>query len=109
MSDYVFYLDEIISSARQIEKLIEKVSEADFRGDERTVLGVARALEAIGASIKNIPLNVRKENPDIEWRKWTAFSDLLAGDYPQLDTAMIWDVVKNKLPALKAKAQKLLE
>jgi len=109
MSDYVFYLDEIILAAKQIEKLTAQVSEADFCANETLVIGVARFLEAAGAAAKGMPLNVRKNNPDIDWRKWALFSDFLVGDYPKVDAAMVWDVIKNKLPALKAKAEKLLE
>jgi uncharacterized protein with HEPN domain len=106
--DYKVYLDDILQAVANIEKYIQGFNLKQFSEDGKTRDAVIRNLEIIGVAVKNIPQDVREREQGIEWKKIGALRDILAHEYFGIDNEIIWDVVCNKLPALKAQIQKLL-
>lgn len=99
--DYKVYLDDILDSIKAIEEFSDGLSFKEFANDRRTFDAVVRNLEIIGEAVKGIPESARSINPDVQWRKIGALRDILAHEYFRVDKEIIWDIVKNKLPALK--------
>lgn len=99
--DYRLYLKDILESIGKIEKYIGAKGFAEFCDDDLLVDGVARNLEVIGEAAKNVPPDIRDKYKDIEWKKVGGFRDILAHAYFGVDLEIVWDIVKNKLPALK--------
>jgi len=60
-----------------------------------------RNLEIIGEAAKNISDQGKKAYPEIEWKKLAGLRDVLIHAYAGVNLTIIWDVVKNKIPALK--------
>lgn len=77
--------------------------------DELIQDGVVRNLEIIGEAVKHIPEDVKKNYPDIEWRKIAGLRDILIHAYFGIDLDVVWDVVKNKIPELKEKVENILK
>ena len=71
--------------------------------------GVVRNLEIIGEAVKNIPPQVKEKHPEIEWKKIASLRDILAHEYFGVDVEVIWDIVENKLPGLKAQISRILK
>jgi len=67
-----------------------------------------RNLEIIGEAVKNIPDEVKKGNPDVEWKKIAGLRDILIHVYFGIDVEVVWDIVKNKIPKLKEKIEEIL-
>ncbi|HEC86588.1 MAG TPA: DUF86 domain-containing protein, partial [Thermoplasmatales archaeon] len=63
--------------------------------------GVIRNLEIIGEAVKNLPDDIKKDYPEVEWRKIAGLRDILIHAYFGVDLEVIWDIVKNKVPELK--------
>ena len=63
--------------------------------------GVFRNLEVIGEAVKNLPDDIKKDYPEVEWRKIAGLRDILIHAYFGVDLEVIWDIVKNKVPELK--------
>ncbi len=87
----------------------EGFTDVQFAQDERTFDAVVRNLEIIGEAIKNIPDDIRRRFPEIEWRKAAGLRDILAHEYFAVDSDVLWDVVKNKLQPLRSQVSKMLE
>ena len=62
-----------------------------------------RSLEVIGEAVKNLSEDLRKDHPEIEWRKIAGLRDRLIHHYFEVDWEIVWDVVTGKLPALEEK------
>lgn len=98
--DYRAYLRDILEAIRRIEKYTENISFDEFVDNELIQDGVLRNLEVIGEAVKNIPDDIKSDNPNVEWRKIAGLRDILIHAYFGIDVEIIWDIVKNKVPEL---------
>jgi uncharacterized protein with HEPN domain len=101
-------LQDILEAANWIDEYIRGISFEQFRADRKTVDAVVRNLEIIGEAAKNIPQPLREKSPQIPWARRAGLRDLLIHAYFGVDIDIIWDVVQNKLPALKVQVSELI-
>jgi len=55
-----------------------------------------------------IPESIRLAHPNIEWKKIAGLRDIFAHQYFGIDIDIIWDILKNKLPALEEEIIEIL-
>jgi uncharacterized protein with HEPN domain len=82
----------------------------DFKSDLMLRSAVERQLSIIGEAINRL----RKENPGqasqiSEFEKIVAFRNLLIHAYDQVDHAITWEIVQEKLPILADEVAALLK
>ncbi|MCW7077788.1 MAG: DUF86 domain-containing protein [Canidatus Methanoxibalbensis ujae] len=92
----------------KIERYTENMNFEDFSNNELIQDGVIRNLEIIGEAVKNLPDDIKKDYPEVEWRKIAGLRDILIHAYFGVDLEVIWDIVKNKVPELKEMMRKIL-
>ncbi len=80
---------------------------ANFVNDTRTRRAVERNVEIIGEAVNRI-FKVNPDYPITAGRKIVNMRNLVAHAYDSLDTEMIWMIVINHLPPLRAEVEKLL-
>ena len=103
------YLEDILDAIGAIREYTIGFSREQFGGDRRTVDAVLRNLEVIGEAVKQLPVDVRRANPEIEWQKIAGFRDVLIHGYFGVDLDIVWDVVVHKLPTLEDQIRELLK
>ncbi len=107
--DYLQYLEDIILSSKKIIKYVEGYTFEQFKEDEKTIDAVTRNFEIIGIAAKNVPEQIKAKNPDIDWRKVTNFRNVLAHEYFGVNTKVLWDTMKNRVPELADKIESILK
>ncbi len=80
-----------------------------FSSDETLQRAFIRSLEIIGEATKKLPIEFRAESPDLEWRSMAGMRDRLIHDYFGVDYEIVWDVVRNRIPAFHRQVNSLLE
>jgi len=58
--------------------------------------------------IDKISEEFKKKHPEIEWIKIKGFRNIVAHDYFGIDAEEVWQIIKNKIPKLKADINALL-
>ena len=105
--DYLRHiLDECIYIASVIPSELEK---NDFLKDETLKRAVIRSLEIIGEATKKIPADLKYKWSTISWRNMAGMRDRLIHDYMGVNYAIIWDVIKNKIPELVSQIEEVIQ
>jgi len=107
--NYKVYFEDILEVVFRIEEYTRDLGFEDFRESRLIRDTVIRNLEIIGKAAKNIPMNVKEKHPEIKWREIAGLRDILIHRYFEVNLAILWDIVKNKLPELKKSVSKILE
>ena len=67
-----------------------------------------RSLEVIGEATKNLSKEFKEKYPEVEWRKIAGLRDKLIHHYFGVKWEIVWDVIKNEIPAIKLKVEVML-
>lgn len=102
------FLEDIYMAASKIEKFTKDFTFDDFVDNDLVSDAVIKNILVIGEATKNIPDEIRKANPKVEWRKMAGMRDMMIHGYFSINYRIVWDVVQNKIPTLKQQIKKLL-
>ena len=103
------FLEDILTAAVKVEKFTIGLSYEDFIDNDLVVDAVIKNILVIGEATKNIPEEIRKMNPQVEWRKMAGMRDMMIHGYFSINYRIVWDVVQNKIPTLKHQVEQLLK
>lgn len=95
-------LDDIIDAIAWIERLTRGKSEADYRCDRPLRDAVERNLERISEASRHLPLDLTKAHPAVPWRQVADLGNRLRHGYDAIDHGIIWAIVMDDLPILRA-------
>jgi len=80
-----------------------------FVQDDKTYMAVVRAIEVIGEAAKNVPATVRKQYPEVPWKKMAGMRDKLIHAYFGTDATIVWETATALIPALRPVVTQALE
>jgi len=105
--DYTLFLKDILESIDKIDAYTEKLSFEEFQDDEKTIDAVVRNFEIIGEAVNNIPEDIKKKYPEVEWQEAIGFRNVMIHEYFGVDTEAVWETIEKNLPILKKKITKV--
>jgi uncharacterized protein with HEPN domain len=106
--DPVDFLRDILDSIDKIGNFIEGLDFDEFAEDNKTLYAVIRALEIIGEATKNLPEPLKKNHPEVPWRKMTGTRDKVIHGYFGIDLEVVWSTIKEDIPSVKPLIEKIL-
>lgn len=71
--------------------------------------GTERGLEIISEAARHIPDDILATQPQITWSDIRSIGNIIRHEYHRVDPDVIWSVVTDDLPRLKAAVQIMLD
>jgi len=102
------YLRHIHDECLYIISVSENLLFEDFIKDETLKRAVIRSLEIIGEATKKIPADFKVKWNTIQWKNMAGMRDRLIHDYIGVNYAIVWDVMKNKIPDINKQISEFL-
>lgn len=103
------FLLDINEAINRIEKYITGINYEQFLEKTEKQDAVIRNLEIIGEAVKNLTNDFKSKYKDIEWKEIAGMRDKIIHFYFGVNWDIVWKAIKNKLPTLKEKTEKILE
>lgn len=100
-------INDITDAIAHIIKATQGKNKAEFCNDDVLQAAVIRWLEIIGEATKYVPLQIKKEHPEIPWKEMAAMRDVAIHDYSDLIPDEIWETVMKDIPLLYANIKKI--
>lgn len=106
--EYRDYLQDILEAIQDIADFTKDMSFEAFAGDKKTINAVIRSIEVIGEAAGKIPKTLRNRYPDVPWKKIVSMRNKLIHEYFGIDLEILWKVVTEDVPSLRAPIEKML-
>ena len=103
------YLRHILDEVEYLMEQTKGLTKEGFTHDETLKRAFVRSIEIIGEAAKKLPAQLIQRYPQLEWRAITGMRDKLVHNYFGVDYDIVWDVVTNKVPALRLQIQEILK
>lgn len=101
-------LTDIVENARAIERYCEGLDLEGLRADPKTRDAVERCLERISEAAAKLGETASDLVPDQPWPQIRALGNRLRHEYDRLRAELIWQIVRNDLPALRGACEAAL-
>jgi uncharacterized protein with HEPN domain len=75
---------------------------ADFSTDWLLRHGVQRGIKIISEAVRRIPPDLQARQPNIPWAQIMGIGNVLRHEYHRVSDTLIWNVVQEYLPPLRA-------
>ncbi len=98
----------ILEAIEDIERFLAGKTQEDYAADDFLRLAIERLLEIICEASRHIPECVKKSETSIPWQKIVDFGNRLRHAYHRVDAAIVWSIVQNDLPPLKAFVERVI-
>jgi uncharacterized protein with HEPN domain len=103
-------LESIIEAIDRIIVYTTEIKSADdFNNDNKAFDATMMNFVVIGEMVDKISEDLKINHPEIDWIKIKGFRNIIAHDYFGIDAEEVWQIIKNKIPALKSDINHLLD
>jgi len=103
------FLKHILENIKDIESFSKGLTKEKFLNNKLKQNAIIRSIEIIGEAVRNLPMNLRSEYPEVSWKDIVGTRDIMIHRYFGVDLIVVWDIVKKDLPKLKKNIKKVIE
>ena len=101
-------LQKVLDVIEETEEIFADTLLENFLKNNERKMAMTMSILRIGELVKNLSLEFRIENPQVEWKKIAGFRDIIAHKYDIVDMESVYDTIKYNFPELKMQIEKIL-
>jgi uncharacterized protein with HEPN domain len=94
-------IHDMLESIRGIEKAIAGKTFRDYERSWVLRSALERGVEVISEASRHLSRELRSQHKDVRWRDIAGIGNILRHEYQRVDSQIIWNAVKDDLPAIK--------
>ena len=92
----------ILEAIEDIERALAEKSLESYANDRMLGAAIERLLEIVCEASRQIPADAKSSEPNIDWQRMIDFGNRIRHAYHRIDAEIVWHIVINDLPPLKA-------
>jgi uncharacterized protein with HEPN domain len=100
-------LGHILDAISEIENYTSNVELKEFLGNSMMRFASIKQIEIVGEAANYITSETKQLFSDIEWKQIIGMRHILIHEYFGVDANLVWQVIVNDIPALKASIQNI--
>ena len=97
-ADQLGRLRDILHAAQLIKSYVDGVSQTDFQANTQKQDAVIRRIEIIGEASAHLSEQTKQAIPDLPFRKMRGMRNIVAHDYANVDSKIVWEVATVHVP-----------
>lgn len=101
-------LRHILDAASEAVSFTEGQYRKNLDTDRKLNLSLVRLLEIIGEAARGITNEFQRYHPELAWKSMVGMRDRLIHGYFDINLDILWETVRNDLPPLIDKIEKIL-
>jgi len=90
-------ISDMIDCCHRIIDYVKGMNYESFITDNKTIDAVIRNFEVLGEACKYVSVEIKSNNPYIEWRKIGDFRNILIHDYFGINYETLWKIIEDDL------------
>ncbi len=102
------YLDRILSYIAKIDSYLTNISKTQFEQNSMMQDAIIKQVENIGEAATKLKQLDPQLYQQLDLKEAASMRHILVHDYDQIDIEIIWQTIKQDIPQLKTKLQKIL-
>ena len=100
-------IEDILKCIERIQSYTGELSFEEFTSHFMAAEACLYNIQIIGEAAARLPEDVKDNNPHIPWILIKGMRNRLIHEYFGTDLQLVWSVIKNELPSLKAALEKI--
>jgi uncharacterized protein with HEPN domain len=99
---------DVLEAIERIEKY-GRGGRDEFEQNELVQVWILHHLQILGEAVNALRPELQKAHPEVPWASIVGMRNILVHQYFDIDAEIVWAVVENELPRLKALFQAILD
>ena len=102
------YLADMRDTARKVLTFTEGLDHERFLANEEKQWVVIRGIEVVGEASTKVSSEFVAAHPDLPWSQMRGMRNILIHGYAEVDLEIVWNVLRDDLPGLIDRLDKVL-
>ena len=103
------FIADMIEFCEKVVAYTDNMTIDQFAQDQLTYDATMWNIRQIGQAASNMPAEVQKANPNIQWRQIIGMRNRLTHAYTTIDVDVVWDAVQTDIPQLLTELRQLVK
>jgi uncharacterized protein with HEPN domain len=101
-------LQHMVDAANEAISFVADKSKTELERDRALSLALIKSIEIVGEAASKVSRELRSQSPDIPWADIIAMRNRLIHTYFDVNLDIVWQTVREELPPLLTRLEKLL-